>query len=65
MSFKVVLQAVVGRGYQGDIAVDDVTFTYGLCESGSESRGGSGTCLISGRDKYHGLFFNFGSLKFK
>jgi len=42
--FQVVLNAVVGRGYQGDIAVDDVTFTDGLCESGSESRGGIGNC---------------------
>lgn len=25
--FQVVLEAVVGDGYQGDIAIDDVTFT--------------------------------------
>lgn len=26
-SFQVVIEAVVGDGYQGDIAIDDVTFT--------------------------------------
>lgn len=52
MSLQVVLNALVGRGYQGDIAVDDVTFTDGLCESGSASRARIGTCLaISDRDK--------------
>ncbi|KAL9987564.1 hypothetical protein ACROYT_G001896 [Oculina patagonica] len=36
---QVVLQAAVGRGYAGDIAVDDVTFTDWPCENGSKSQG--------------------------
>lgn len=63
MSLQVVLSASVGRGFQGDIAVDDVTFTDGLCESGSASRGGIGT--NSGRDKYFTLLFNLSSQEFK
>lgn len=66
MSLQVVLSASVGRGFQGDIAVDDVTFTDGLCESGSASRGGIGTYITnSGRDKYFTLLFNLSSQEFK
>ena len=45
---QVVLQATVGRGYQGDIAIDDVIFTDGLCENGSDAlKDLLGTCSIS------------------
>ena len=60
MSWQVVLSASVGRGFQGDIAVDDVTFTDGLCESGSASLGGIGTYITN-----FTLFFNLSAQEFK
>ncbi len=55
LSLQVVLQAAVGRGYAGDIAVDDVTFTDGLCGNGNESQG---LCLISSCDEHHTMYSN-------
>lgn len=56
MSLQVVLSASVGRGFQGDIAVDDVTFMDGLCESGSESRGWIGTSITNPGLKLTGIY---------
>ncbi|XP_078353410.1 MAM and LDL-receptor class A domain-containing protein 1-like [Oculina patagonica] len=52
---QVVLQAAVGRGYAGDIAVDDVTFTDWPCENGSKSQG---TYLIYSCEEYRTIFSN-------
>lgn len=53
MSLQVILQATVGKGYAGDIAVDDVTFTDGLCENENDTQNDlQGTCLISSCNKY-------------
>ena len=43
---QVVLQGVVGQNYQGDIAVDDVTLTDGMCVNQTEtSSNQSGTSV--------------------
>ena len=34
---QIILTATVGKSYQGDIAVDDVSFTDGLCENENEA----------------------------
>lgn len=45
---QVVLQGVVGQNYQGDIAVDDVTLTDGMCVNQTEtSSNQSGTYLLN------------------
>ena len=37
MLLQIVLTATVGKSFAGDIAVDDVTFTYGMCEEQTEN----------------------------
>ena len=37
MPLQIILTATVGKSWQGDIAVDDVSFTDGLCEDKNEA----------------------------
>ena len=49
-----ILQAAVGKGYAGDIAIDDVTFTDGACKNGSEPQGTYLSCLgVTTIELYH------------
>ncbi|XP_033116799.1 MAM and LDL-receptor class A domain-containing protein 2-like [Anneissia japonica] len=33
LSFKIIFEAIVGNGHEGDIALDDITFEVGPCKS--------------------------------
>lgn len=44
--FRVVLEAVIGNGYRGDIAVDDTSITMGDCATQPDYAGLSGISLL-------------------